>query len=448
MGTVDLLIENVKVPTEDGLTTANVFIDSGKVLKIKKTPQGPTPDYRIIADRLLLIPGVIDAHVHFRDFDLAYKEDFYTGSCAAAAGGVTSILDMPNTRPRINSAFLLDKRIKVAEHKSIINFGFHLDIPRTELAKEFAEAVELGLHSIKIYSYEHENYANVLDNVMRAIAEKKLNLRICVHVEDLKTIKENEKQYESNVKDLEYHNLVRSESAEAIALKETIEVLKKYNIPTHICHVSSQISLKLIEDAKKKKLPITAEVTPHHLLLNLDDVKKLGPIGKTNPPIRPKATQLSLLAALIRGVFDIVASDHAPHTLREKEEGQGDIRYAPSGVVGVETLLPLIFNLVSKDIISFSTFLELLVFNPIKIFKIKNKGGIASGFDADFTIIDPKEEWVIKGENLHGRTKFTPFEGYKVRGNVVYTIVNGKLVYERGEIVGRPGTGKYLYEAE
>ena len=442
---MDLIIENARIPTTDGIAVATIFVDEGKIVKVKKTSQGFTSDNRIYADGLLVIPGAIDVHVHFRDFNLSYKEDFYSGSCAAIAGGVTSVFDMPNTKPVVNTSSLVEKRIKIAKHKTIINFGLHFGLPESNLEEELSKASELGIRSIKIYSYEYENFSEVLENVMKIIKENKLNLKICLHAEDRKTIEENEKKYETSVKDLEYHNLVRSEKAEENALRTTLKILEKYKIDTHVCHITSQMGVELIRKAKEEKLPITAEVTPHHLLLNLEKVKELGPIAKTNPPIRPKSTQLKLLAALISGTFDVIASDHAPHALKEKEEGRDDIRYAPPGIVGVELLLPLTFDLVSKDIISFSRFLDLLIYNPIRIFQIKNKGGLTSGFDADLTLINPKEEWIIKGENLHGRTKFTPLEGYKVRGKVVYTIVNGKVVFDNGEIIGKPGTGEFIY---
>ncbi|MEQ9715218.1 MAG: dihydroorotase [Candidatus Asgardarchaeia archaeon] len=449
MGVIDLIIENTTIPTDAGLVIGSILIDEGKILKVKRTPLLVDADVRIDGNGLIALPGAVDVHVHFRDFDLAYKEDFYSGSCAAVAGGVTTVFDMPNTKPPVNNSYYLEQRISLGKMKSLTNFAFHVGYPDNDknLEKELVDMYELGARSIKLYAYEHDNFSNVLEKIIEVVKKKGLrDFRFCIHAEDKAMIEKNEKTHESHIKDLEYHNLVRSEYAEAKVVSEVLNMVRKHKIPVHICHISSQLSINLLKEAKKEKLPISTEVTPHHVFLYLEKVKPMGPFAKTNPPIRPRETSLKLLDALINGPIDFISSDHAPHTYREKERGIDDIREAPSGVVGVETLLPLMFDLLSRDMITFSRFLEVVSYKQIETFKIKNKGGLTSGYDADLVLIDPKTEWTIKGENLHGRTKFTPFEGQKVKGLVKYTIVQGLLVYDNGDILIKNGVGEYIGE--
>ena len=217
--------------------------------------------------------------------------------------------------------------------------------------------------------------------------------------------------------------------------------MKKYIVPVHFCHVSTKESSELILSVKREGYPVTFEYTTHHLLLSHEKGYSMGPIAKVNPPLRGQQHVMKLQENLPD--VDIIASDHAPHTYEEKMKGIQDITRAPSGIVGVETLLPILLTLAHNGFLSYEEAIKKITTNPARIFSLP-KGTIYEGTDADLVLIDRRKEWVIRGKELHGMTLFTPFEGLKVRGKVLMTLVRGKIVYQNGEILEKPGWGKFV----
>ncbi len=428
MEKIDLCIENGRIFSGGKLVEAGIGIDDGKIVSVSKKSSLPKAEEKIDAEKNLVMPGVVDVHVHFRDPGRTDKEDFYTGSRAAAAGGVTTVCDMPNTSPEtVGKEEFIEKK-KIASRKSLIDFGLHGML--TSSIEDGEELLDMGASSLKLFPDSHDDsLIGSFDNPQNMIT---------IHPEDSMFLKS-----EENISEVSEFLDTRPEIAEVSEVLKSLSYSSSSKI--HFCHVTNQDSIRIINKAKQDR-KVTSEVTPHHLLLNKMDVFDQGSFAKMNPPLRREIDRKRLLKSLKNGLVDIVATDHAPHTREEKEK---DIGEAPPGVPGVETSLPLMFNLVKKDKLSLSRLIEAMCEKPAKIFNLTNekgvyKGLIKPGADADLTILDHKKEWEINGENLHGKTKFTPFEGKKVIGKPALTMVRGNKIYEKDKIIGEKGNGKFI----
>lgn len=429
MGKVDLCLKDAKIPNEDSIQEAGIAIDEGKIVSISKSSQLPKAENVIDLDGKLLLPGIVDPHVHFREPGFTHKEDFYTGSKAALAGGVTTACEMPNTSPRTDSVKRFKKKKKTAESKSYIDFGLHALL--TDSSEEGEKLLEEGATSLKLYPELTD------DSNISAFKDK--STIITVHPENpffLGEVEDTENSVENFIQS-------RPEKAES---SEILNILSYVSKPyLHFCHVTTQEAINIV-GREKRKGNISCEVTPHHLLLDLSNLREQGSVAKTYPPIRSPKNKKSLLKALENGIIDIVATDHAPHTKEEKQKG---IMESPPGIAGIETSLPLIFTLVRKGKLSLNRMIEAMCSYPAKIFGLYNENGVQKGTlkpgaDADIVVIDQNKKWKIKGKNLHGKTKFTPFEGLEVEGKPYLTIVRGEIMYENNEIVGEKGYGKFI----
>ncbi len=440
-----LLIRNGKVYRRGVFEELSVFIENGQISKISKRIDIQA-DGVIDAQGKLVIPGVIDAHVHFRDPGLTWKEDFYTGSCAAASGGVTTVLDMPNTKPKTNTIESYIEKVRIGESKSIVDFGLHAGVPLSR--KDLVEMHSQGARTFKVYTYEYSEPLKVLQKIATWLCEENLPGKILIHAESKKVIEKNTRRLSESEKNIWYHEQVRGPEAEEIEVKKILKFIakngcfKSNKLGIHFVHISTRNAARSILEAKNKDLNVTFEVTPHHLILKIEDVDRLGPIVKVNPPLRNHENVEYLQTNLEH--IDLFTSDHAPHTALEKLYGLFDITRAPSGIIGVETMLPLLLTHAQNRGRSLSAILDKLTREPAEIFNIKEKGRIEEGYHGDIVILDPKKEWEIRGENLHGKTKFTPFEGFKVNFKVDYTILRGELIYEKGECIGKKGYGRFI----
>ncbi|MBN1677259.1 MAG: dihydroorotase [Candidatus Thermoplasmatota archaeon] len=390
-----------------------VGIENGRISKIAKTLDG---DKVYNFGSKLVIPGAIDAHVHFRDPGMTNKEDFGTGSMAAICGGVTCVFDMPNTRPPTTTLSALRDKKRIAECKSLVDFGLFAGVrPGTDIASLSKEAVGFKLY---MASTTGGLLVTSLDQVraeLQAVAAS--GKVLAVHAED-ESLRAREAE-----ESLEDHMRNRSADCEASAIRKLGEKAKACRL--HICHVSAKNSLPLLA-----KIPnLTAEVTPHHLLL--DTASRLGTLGKVNPPLRRRDDRQGLFQGLKDGKLDIVASDHAPHTLEEKEES---FDYAPTGMPGVETMLPLMLHHVKERHLDLGTVVRGLCERPGEIYGV-NKGRIAPGYDADLSVIDISAASVIKGSKLHSKCAWSAFEGmHGVFPKAV--LLRGEVIVEDGYLVG------------
>jgi len=437
---VDLNIVGGKVYIHGGFVEASLAVDDGRVVKVAKEPNLPRADREIKVGGLLVLPGLVDVHVHLRDMELSYKEDFYTGTCAAAAGGYTTVLDMPNTKPPTTNPLRLKERIQKARSRVVVRVGLYSGLP--DRLEDIPEMARLGATAFKVYLHKpitklDTSRDDILINALSEIA--KTGLPVSIHAEDAKTIQKlkKEKQTTKSILDrIETH----PPEAEIKALKRIIPIIEKTKAKTHICHISTKQSIKIINEAKRKT-EITCEATPHHLLLSEETVQKWGTFAFMDPPLRSRDVCEALLEGLRLGLIDVVASDHAPHTIEEKT--QEDVWSVPPGIPGLETTLPLMLTLVDRGVLSWRLLVHLLSTRPAEIFGLP-VGSIEVGGWADLVVVDAKSKYRIDPANFHSKAHYSPFEGWEVKGKPVMTLIAGKTIMRDGEILARPGEGAVI----
>jgi dihydroorotase len=429
---LDLCISNCKIVP--GNITCNIGVDEGKIVSIKKIPI--SADKTIDVSGNIIFPGLIDSHVHMRDPGFTYKENFKTGTQAAAAGGFTTVLDMPNTKPATNTTRAFMEKLKIAGKKSVVDFGFHVGADNLDQIPKLAT---LKPASFKIFMdlYEDDFLLKMFSKISE-LTNTDYNPIISLHAEDNKIvdhytqIKKSEGKLNPTI-----YTEARPSPAEEVAVSKAISLANKFNLKIHICHTSVKKSLDLINNAKNDGCNITSEITPHHLFLDSEYLTKFGSFAKTNPPLRRVVDKISLKDTHLT---DLIGTDHAPHTIEEKKHNIWD---APPGIPGLETALSLLLTKVNQNKMSFVDVKRLLCENPAMIFNIQNKGFIREGMDADFVVVDMKKEDIIKPENFHSKAHYSPFESFKVKGLPVITIVRGNVVMFDGEIM--KNNGKFVY---
>ncbi|MBI2652380.1 amidohydrolase family protein [Candidatus Woesearchaeota archaeon] len=386
------LIKNCRLHIKDKVYSKNILIKQGKISKI--TNKEPKAEKIMDAKNNFVLPGLIDCHVHFREPGLTHKEDFLTGSMAAAKGGITTVLDMPNTLPPTTTIAALEEKRRLAA-KSIVNYGFHFGATNDNIS-DIKKAKNIA--AVKLY----------MDYTTGDLK-----------VSDFETIN-----------DIFKSSKITIIHAEDEHVKNAVEILAKSKTKNriHFAHVSSEKELKYAKLNKIKK-QVTVEVCPHHLLMNERDIQTLGAFAEMKPRLKTEQDQKVLWQGIKDGIVDVIASDHAPHLKEEKEKAN-----YPFGVPGVETLLPLLLDAFNSNKISLPTIIKLCCENPANIFKIKNKGFLKEGYDADLVIVDLDKRQAVRNEDLLTKCKWSPFEGKILKGWPVTTIVNGNVVYDNGEI--------------
>jgi dihydroorotase len=414
-----LIIRNGRVFYKGALVDKDIFISDGKIVE---HCSGEVYD----ASGLVVLPGMIDGHVHFREPGATQKEDFYTGSRAAAKGGVTTFIDMPNTNPSTTTLDALVQKRELAR-KSIVNYGFYFGATPDNMA-EINNAQNVA--GIKVFMGSSTGNLLVTDEdaLHRIFSCGKL---VTVHAEDENLIKENMQKY-AGINDPEIHSKIRSNEVAASAVRKAIEIARAHNTRLHIAHVSTKEELALIKGQKN----ITCEVAPHHMFLDYGALKTMGNFAKMNPPLRSKEDVEAVWQAINYGTISIVATDHAPHLISEKKQ---DYLMAPSGVPGIETMLPLMMTAYNDGKITLDQLVRLCSEGPAMLFGIRGKGRIEQGYDADLTIVDLNKAETIKNAEIASKCGWTPFDGFKVRGKVMTTVVNGNVVYNRGEFLKSAG---------
>ncbi len=442
----DANIVGARLLVGNDLIEGGISIEEGKITKIGKTSSLPRAQQNYNAKGLVAIPGLIDTHVHLRDLQLAYKEDFYTGTCAAAAGGFTTVLDMPNNVPPTNSAANLRLRRDAAIGKIVTNLGFHAGLvgDPTELEK----MRDMGAYSFKLYLNDAQ--AAIDTNSDPAITDAfstcaLLKIPISVHAEDRATIEERMSKFKGKPLRLEDYSYVHGPDAEFKGVKRILEITGKSGATVHLCHMSLASSIDVIKGARSVHMQVSCEATPHHLLLSKKNQDELKGWALSDPPLRDLQEVRNLWKEFLSLEFTTIASDHAPHSLAEKSSP--DAREIKPGMPGLETTLPLLLTKVSQGELSLSKVVELLAHRPAKIFGLQGKMGLTEGADADITLIDLEKEYVIDPEKFHSKARYSPFAGYRCKGQVSKVIVGGQMVFENGEIVAPPGVGQVLERA-
>jgi dihydroorotase len=441
---VDAVLYNTKICIHGNLVEAGLAIDKGKIVKIAKNTNLPPASTKMDLKGHIMLPGLIDCHVHLRDQQLAYKEDFVTGTAAAAAGGVTSVIDMPNNKPVTLDSFSLKERMKLAEKRVLVNVAFNSAFPKN--VEEISEVVKAGAVGFKVYLSNRIGGIDVDDDelLFAAFKEAKENgVPVAVHAEDKKIIEERRREMETaGQNDTAAYVNAHPPEAEAQSIQRVIRLVKRSGVHVHFCHISSALGLDAVLIAKKAGLPVTCEVTPHNLLLSSEQYNRSEFFALTDPPLRTQEDAAALWSALKRGFIDMLASDHAPHALEEKNVDS--VWEAKPGIPGLETTLSLLLTRVNDGRLSLPELVKLTAEEPAKTFNLGERGFLGEGNWADIVVVDMKREYEIDSSVFFSKAKYSPFDGMRVKGKPVKTFVNGKLVMDEGEIVTESGTGHIL----
>ena len=412
------LFKNAQVVLPSGTVETSVLTDSGKIVDIDVVATA-SADQVIDGSGKHLIPGVIDDQVHFREPGLTHKEDLAHASRACAKGGVTSFLEMPNTIPNTITQQVLEDKLAIASKSSLVNYGFYIGAT-TENVDQLKHATRTPGIKIFIGSSTGDLLVDEQAALEKIFAET--TLTICAHCEDETTVRANAAAHADST-DVASHSLVRNHEAAMIATKRAIDLADRHNHRFHVLHVSTAEEAALLATASDL---ITAEVCPHHLFFNVDDYPRLGSLVKMNPSIKNKADNDALWQALLDGAIDIVATDHAPHTMEEKRQ---PYPACPSGLPAVENSLALMLNQVAQSKCTIEQVVQWMCAGPAKIWNIKNKGRIEVGFDADLTLVDLNLSQTVLNENQETKCGWTPWHGESLTGWPVGTWVMGEQVF-------------------
>jgi allantoinase len=443
--TVDVVIKNGLLVLPSGITEGSVVVDGGEIVGVVKSGE-PRADRVVDASGKVVLPGMVDMHVHLRDPGFPERENFESGTRAAAAGGVTTVVDMPNTVPATVTVEAFNEKKRIADAKSLVDYAFiggAGEVP-TEDIVAVSEAGATAFKSFLIARFKelaasdytllrHMNTLSELDKPLLVHAENG-NL-VDMYMEEAKA---------SGRTDPLAHCDYRPAVAEVEATMRCVTLAADTDVHLHICHMTAAGSVDVVEWAQAMGQAVTGETSTNYLLFTRETMEERGPYAKVDPPLRSKDDQLRLWEALNDGTIDVLASDHAPYTREEKERGWENIFDAPSGGVVIETSLPLMLDAVNRDMISLERLVEVFSTNPAMMNGLyPKKGDIVLGADADLVVADMGRPFHIKGEDLHTIQKITPYEGMKGRGAPVLTMVRGEIVYEDGQVVGKPGYGEF-----
>ncbi len=444
----DLVIKNGWVVTPQETFKGGVAISGEKCSAIGTDDSLPDGKEVIDVKGNHILPGLIDAHVHFREPGLTYKEDFGTGSTAAVCGGIATVIDMPNVIPPTADADQVREKQRLAEEKSLVDFGILGVVVQTN-SDQILPMAESGAIGYKIFFGETIGNLPFPDDgmcqeVFSYITQSKLPLGIHAENRQIMSYWTSKLKAEGKGEPI-YWESSRPGLCEAESVAHALFFAETFGTKLHVFHMSSKQTALIIKDAKARGLRVTAETGPHYLLREPKDMAEVGPLLKMNPPVRGKDHADVLWDGLLNGYVDMVATDHSPHTMEEKGTDQTGKLLKPaiwdciSGFCGVETGVPLMLTQVNKGRISLNQYVKVASENPAKVWQLyPRKGAIRLGSDGDVTVVDMDKEVVIDANKLHSKNKPTPWHGWKVRGVPVCTVVRGHVQMRDGEPVGKP----------
>ncbi len=394
-----MLIRNCRIIVDGKEEITNIITSNGKIAVIDNDIKGDMYENVIDARGNYLLPGVIDPHVHMRDPGMTHKEDFTTGSMACAKGGITLFFDMPNTVPNTITKEALENKKKEMIGKSYVNYAFWFGGSKAD---------------------NHE--------IVKEVQNEVIGTKVFMNVSTGNMLVEDEKVLENIFKSSKLVGV----HAEGDMVKKAIELSEKCDVPVYLCHLSTKEEVEYVREAKKRGLKVYGEVTPHHLFLNVEDVKK-NPLLRMKPELKTKEDNEALWEGIIDGTIDTIGTDHAPHRIEEKKEK------LIFGIPGAENSLEMMLKAVRCDKISMEKLTKIMSENQAKIFGLENKGKIALWYDADMVIVDMTTDEVISQDGVVSKCGWTPYEGFEKGGKILTTIVGGKVVYNNGEFINKIG---------
>ncbi|MDB9538495.1 dihydroorotase [Anabaenopsis arnoldii] len=415
---------NIILPNGESMV-GDVLTRDRQIVEVAPQISTTAPTTEIDAQGLTLLPGVIDPQVHFREPGLEYKEDLFTASCACAKGGVTSFLEMPNTRPLTTTQQALDDKLQRAASKCVVNYGFFIGATPENLPDLLLATPTPG---IKVFMGSmHGQLLMDQEEALDAIFARGDRL-IAVHAEDQARINQRRQEF-AGIHDPAVHSQIQDNQAALLATQLALKLSRKYQRRLHILHMSTAEEAELLRQDKPSW--VTAEVTPQHLVLNTSAYDTIGTLAQMNPPLRSPHDNEVLWQALRDGVIDFIATDHAPHTLAEKAQ---EYPNTPSGMPGVETSLPVMLTAAQEGRCTVSQVVNWMSHAVAVAYGIPNKGAIAPGYDADLVLVDLNTYHPVRREELLTKCGWSPFEGWNLTGWPVTTIVGGEIVYDQGKV--------------
>ncbi len=429
-----ILIKNAKIVNEGKITEGEILIENEFIKHIGNNLNVPENCQIIDAEGNFVIPGAIDDQVHFREPGLTHKGNIASESRAAVAGGVTTFMEQPNTVPNAVTQELLEQKYEIASQTSYANYSFMMGATNDNL-DEVLKTNPKNVAAIKIFL--GSSTGNMLvdrEEVLEKIFSN-TKMIICVHCEDETTIKNNLAAYKEKYGDdipMNCHHLIRSDEACYISSSKAIKLAKKTGARLHIFHLSTAKEMELFQnDIPLEEKKITAEVCVHHLWFTDKDYDEKGSLIKWNPAVKTQKDKDALWEALLDDRIDVIATDHAPHTLEEK---QNLYTSAPSGGPLVQHSVVAMFEAYHQGKISVEKIIEKMAHNPAKLFQIHRRGFIKEGFYADLAIVNPNSAWTVSKENILYKCGWSPFENYTFNSKITHTFVNGTLVYENNQV--------------
>jgi len=435
-----ILITNAHLVNEGTSSPADVFIKNGRIERIDSSLSNQAADTVIDAEGKALLPGMIDCHVHFREPGLETKADLHSESGAAVAGGVTSFMEMPNTKPAAITNEILEEKFALAATKSIANYSFHLGASNNNIEELLALNPET-VCGVKLFM--GASTGGLLVDRMEQLENifSRVNVPISLHCEDTNTIRENEKAAREKYGDtipFTEHGRIRSEEACYISTKLAHELATKYDAQIHVLHLTTARELEFFKQGSVNNKKITGEACPHMLWFSDEDYAEKGALIKCNPSIKTAADRDALRQALIDNILDTVGTDHAPHLWEEKQNPYGS---APSG-------LPLIQSAIVSllEFLPLETVAEKTAHNPARIFKCRDRGFIREGYWADLVLIDTEKPHTVTKDNIAYKCGWSPFEGITFKSSIDTTLVNGQIAYQNGEIRGEVRGQRLLFD--
>jgi len=434
---VDLVIRGGRVVTPDAMFPASVAIEDGAIVAVGADELMPPARETLDARGLHVLPGAIDVHVHFRDPGYPHKEDFSSGTAAAAFGGVTTVFDMPNTIPPTGTAEVLVAKQKMAAEKAYVDFGLYGLLGEDTIAHVPAL---IGGGAIGFKLYMGNTFGKIPSPSTGAMLEAfetvaPTGKRISLHAETNSIMERRETQLREAGRTEALAHVASRPAVVALEAVSRAALLAEWTgARIHVLHISSAEELRPLREAKTRGVDVTGETCPHYLMLSTDDYARLGGIIRVNPPVRERRNREPLWAAIADGTIDLIATDHAPHAIEEKT--RNDIWTVDCGFPGVETQMPLMLTAVNAGRMSICDYVRLASAAPAKIWGLyPKKGAIQPGADADIALVDLPHEWTIDDAKLQSRAKITPWNGYHVRGLPVHTLVRGRFVMRDRQLV-------------
>ncbi|MCB0413495.1 MAG: dihydroorotase [Bdellovibrionales bacterium] len=426
---------------QTSISPLDISIENGRILEISQNLESPNAKI-IDCKNLMILPGLIDTQVHFREPGLTHKEDLHHGSLGAIFGGITAFFEMPNTKPNTITPADIQNKVSIAEKNSFCDFGFFLGAcaENRSLIAEYENTP--GCCGVKIFMGSSTGSLLVdNDEDLEAVLKSGVR-RVSVHCEDEKRLIERKSTLNSNP-NVSLHPLWRDEETALIATQRIVTLAKRHKRKIHVLHLTTKQEVLWLKDNKHHNEIedlITCEVTPQHLTLAAPDCyDQLGTLAQMNPPIRNQDHQDELWKAVHNKTIDVVGSDHAPHTLQEKSNPYPS---SPSGMTGVQTTVPLLLDHVHNKRLTLERLVDLMAHRPAKIFNMKDRGHIQKGFLANFTVVDLKKEMTITNEWIKSKSQWTPFHNKKVIGCPIHTIINGEPVVSYNQLVSPEFRGR------